>query len=127
MSCYVVSREHIDHIVTGLIRAELVAMTPDEIGRMLWRENLISVACRYPDDEDGERPGPVDFRDSDVLTYTYTERTELDAKTLKTTLASYRYQSCEHRGWDGSDAQVVTAKLEAGLGDVQKGPDGWDW
>ena len=74
MSAWIVSRKHIDYIVAAAIQAELISMSPDETGRMLWRECLASVAYRYPGDTgNGDRPGPVDFKDSDVDTYTWTE------------------------------------------------------
>jgi len=129
MSMFIVSREHIDYMVTAIIRAELVAMTPDEIGRMLWNENLESAKYRYPNDGDGERPGPINFRDSDVESYTWTETAELDPAALSTTLRCYDYQSCEHPGWDGSEAKAITDKLLTGLGDVdwQSSPVPWGW
>ncbi len=129
MSMFIVSREHIDHLVTAIIRAELVSMTPDEIGRMLWVENLESAKYRYPNDKDGECPGPIDFRDGDAYSYTYTERPELDPATLATSIRSYRYQACEHPGWTRSEAYAVTAKLLAGLGNVdwESTREGWDW
>lgn len=128
MSAWIVSKRHIDYIVTALIRAELTADTPDETGRMLWRECLASVAYRYPHDKDGERPGPVDFRDSDVDTYTWAETPELSPGGLAKTLGCYSYQSCEHPEWDGSQAQVLTTKLCEALGDVpydDSVPWGW--
>lgn len=131
MSAWIVSRQHIDHIVTAVIRAELVADTPDNIGRMLWRECLASVAYRYPNDKDGDRPGPVDFRDSDVDTYTWTEQAELEPGVLVSTVKSYRYQSCEHPGWETSEASAIARKLLAGLAGTEAAKDadgnGWDW
>lgn len=129
MSMFIVSREYIDHMVTAIIRAELVADTPDHIGRMLWNENLESAKYRYPNDGDGERPGPISFRDSDVETYTWTEQPELDAAALASTLHCYNYQACEHPGWEDSLAHSVTSKLLAGLGEVDwessDAPFGW--
>jgi hypothetical protein len=128
MSMFIVSREHIDHIVTAIIRAELMADTPDNIGRMLWNENLESAKYRYPNDGDGERPGPVDFRDSDVDTYTWTERPELDRAVLRNTVASYDYQACEHPEWKTSQACAVVSKLLDGLGPNDSSTrEGWDW
>lgn len=77
MSAWIVSKTHIDYLVTALIRAELTDKSPDEAGRMLWRECLASVAWRYPNDGDGGRPGPVGFHDSEVDTYTWAETPEL--------------------------------------------------
>jgi hypothetical protein len=128
MSCNVVSDRHIDHVVTAIIQAELMAATPDEIGRALWRENLASVAYHYPDDKDGERPGPIDFRDADVDTYTWQETAPLTAAELNATLAGYEYQSCEHPEWDDSPLRAVVAKLRDPIRNLEF-PDGpsWDW
>lgn len=114
MSAWIVSKKHIDYIVTAIIRAEISTEStesPDELGRMLWGECLASVAYRYPDDKDGERPGPVDFRDSDVNTYVWEETPVLAGGALAKTLGCYRYQSCEHPEWDDSEACRLTAKL----------------
>jgi hypothetical protein len=86
-------------------------MSADETGRMLWRENLKSVAYRYPDDGDGDRPGPDAFRDSDVDSYTWAKTKLLNGAALYKTLACYTYQSCEHPDWADSEAQALTARL----------------
>jgi hypothetical protein len=126
---FIVSDRHIDHLVTAIVRAELLAMTPDEIGRMLWNENLESAKYRYPGDTDGNRPGPIDFRDRDVETYTWQETAELPPERLHATLAGYQYQACEHPGWAESEAYQVTAKLRQPLKDagVVMDDEGWDW
>ena len=129
MSAWIVSRTHIDYIVTAAIQAELISMSPDETGRMLWRECLASVAYRYPDDTgNGDRPGPADFRDSDVDTYTWTETPVLTGGALAKTLGCYRYQSCEHPGWDTSESAALIEKLNAPV-DGAEYPDSvpWGW
>lgn len=113
MSAFIHDRRHIDHLVTALIHAELITCTPDEAGRTLWGENLRSVAYRYPGDEDGTRPGPCDFRDSDVDTYTWTEAPVLTGAALHTAISSYTYQSCEHAEWDTSEAKRLVDALDA--------------
>lgn len=129
MSAWIVGKLHIDYLVTAVIHAELTCMNPDEIGRMLWRENLASVAYRYPGDDDGDRPGPADFGDSDVDTYTWTETPLLEGGALGKTIGCYDYQSCEHPGYEESEAKRVIDQLRKpvdGLpypGDV---PWGWD-
>ncbi len=50
---------------------EVSWQTADNIGRMLWTENVASVAYRYPADEPTNRPGPLDFSDAEVEAYTY--------------------------------------------------------
>lgn len=106
MSAWIVSKAHIDTLVQALITEGVVPMDQaNETGRTLWAENLKSVASRYPRDRDGERPGPCDFRDSDVETYTF-EGVEapLDDLIVWHNVGCYSYQSCEHDEWDESYA-----------------------
>lgn len=128
MSAWIVSKTHIDYIVTALIAAELTPYSPDETGRMLWRECLASVAYRYPDDADGDRPGPADFRDSDVDTYTWAETDALTGGALAKTLGCYDYQSCEHPQWKESESYALVSKL---YGSVEHEPYAdsvpWGW
>ena len=126
MSAWIVSDRHIDHLVAATIHAELAAMPPDEIGRMLWRENLASVAALYPGDKDGDRPGPLDFRDKDADEYVWQEPKAIPAGQLKAAIGSYRYQSCEHPEWDESAAKALTDKILGGFKDVEMEADGWD-
>ena len=113
MSAWIVSRKHIDVIVRAMKTHHVgTEYTDTELGRLLWRENLLSVAYRYPEDKDGQRPGPNDFRDNDVETYTYTEPHETYSKAaVKKTVDCYEYQSSEHRGWDSSIAHNLCFDL----------------
>ena len=98
MSAYIMDREDLDSIVHGILQRELADLPPNDLGRMLWAENLRSVAARYPRDTDGTRPGPVGFRDGDVKTYSFTfraENTRLSDQALRTLVARLDYQSCE--------------------------------
>ncbi|MCO7219488.1 hypothetical protein [Klenkia sp. PcliD-1-E] len=117
MSAWIVSRAHIDVLVQGLCESEHVThLGPDEVGRSLWQECLRSVAYRYPADGDGNRPGPVDFRDDDVETYTYRRPSvRISLTGLHHAIACYAYQSCEHQGWQNSDAERWTSGLRAVL------------
>jgi len=129
MSAWIVSKRHIDYMVTAIIHAELACESPDELGRMLWGECLASVAWRYPHHGDGERPGPAEFCDGDVAAYIWEETPLLTDGGLAKTLGCYRYQSCEHPGWEGSQACALTGKLIGSLGDVEDDesvPWGWD-
>jgi hypothetical protein len=106
VSAWIVSRAHIDVLVQALAEGEHVTdVDPDEIGRELWRENLASVADRYPNDRDGDRPGPADFRDADVDAYEYRRpRNKPNLQGLLHAVACYEYQSCEHPEWGASRA-----------------------
>lgn len=132
MSAWIVSREHIDVLVKArLVHARQYWTSdcdPDETGRMLWRENLRSLTARYPDDEDGGRPGPVDFSDADVDEYTYRDPGFIPTPgEIFQTIGCYDYQSCEHDGWDDSEAKAWTENLrDVVAGTLYDGPWGWD-
>lgn len=151
MSAFIVSKRHIDVIVS---RAQIEVtgpdgsplswsngtpeggqypktITTDELGRMLWGENLKSVIARYPGDRDGHRPGPAGFRDLDVLTYRavlvvpFPTRIEV----LKA-LDRLEYQSCEHEGWKTSEAaafcEALRRRLISHLPGYEEAPEAWD-
>jgi hypothetical protein len=118
MSAWIVSKTHIDGLVQSGIEAEMVEPDhADEFGRMLWRENLASVAYRYPDDADGDRPGPVEFHDSDVDEYQYRPLdgepgiTRRAAHVVNAAAGCYDYQSCEHPGYEHSKARLFAHAL----------------
>jgi hypothetical protein len=110
MSAWIVSRAHIDALVLAGVQWGTIAdPTPEkltELGRMLWAENLTSVAYRYPNDTgNGDRPGPINFRDNDVKTYTAptAELLLLSAAGIVNAIDCYDYQSCEHPQWRDPD------------------------
>ena len=113
MSAWIVSRDHLDLLVTAAVAWDLTDREhADEAGRMLWKENLASVAYRYPADRDGERPGPVDFRDRHVDTYRFRcYPGRVDPEVVATAAASLAYQSCEHPGWPASAARRWVTRL----------------
>jgi hypothetical protein len=117
VSAWIVDRAHIDVLVQGLAESETVTeVDPDALGQELWRENLASVAYRYPRDGDGERPGPIDFRDADVDEYVYRRPSaKIDPQALLVALGCYDYQSCEHPGWATSRARLWTTTLREQL------------
>jgi hypothetical protein len=115
LSAWIVNRDHLDLLLTAAVGWKLTKPEQsDETGRMLWRENLASVAYRYPGDHDGERPGPDDFRDRNVHTYRFRPYPgRVDPEVVATAATSLAYQSCEHPGWQASAAcQWVTRMRE---------------
>lgn len=73
MSAFIVGKEHIDYLIDcaragrypvsywqgGYGAKELDPRVDDDlIGRLLWVENVKSVAHRYPNDKPGDWPGP---------------------------------------------------------------------
>ncbi len=137
MSAYVCDREHIAYLIdVGLryLRYSQVhwdwvtwyhrsrrhelrcadGVEASRVGAMLWRENVTSVRARYPGESDASLPGP-----SDSAPFEYGEHMEW-AGPLPMSLADilkaihcYEYQSCEHRGWEASEAHAYCRALEA--------------
>lgn len=117
MSAWLVSRRHIDALVTAATTAqfynrelEQITAEPDALGRLLWGECLKSVSARYPRDGDGEWPGPAGLTRAEIAGYTHTPLT-FDPVTLLKALDCYEYQSCEHDGWRTSTAREVCQSL----------------
>jgi hypothetical protein len=117
MSAWIVDRAHIDVLVQALAEGEHVTdVDPDEIGRTLWRENLKSVAIRYPNDTDGTRPGPNSFRDGDVDTYTYRRPSKrITPDGVYAAVACYQYQCAEYEAWDQQTGAKWTTTLREAL------------
>lgn len=121
MSAWIVSREHIDVLVDSLLRSEAVdygRLSPDELGRMLWLENVASIHARYPDtaESDSDYPGPVGFSRSDAAGYRHTRRPTPPVDALHDAWSSFNYQTCEHGGYEASEpfrwARAMIAHLE---------------
>lgn len=115
MSCYLVSKPHIDAIVAlAATEAKRIArpMSPDAmntIGRMLIRANVRSIEARYPDTigKPEDMPGP-NFDNPDRAfadTYQWSPvRKVLTPVALASLVACYEYQTCEFDGWEESEA-----------------------
>ena len=74
--------------------------TASEVGRMLWLENHASVAYRYPGG--GELPGPYPMP---ILSdYEWRRTRLLPATVVLKAIGCLEYQSCEHPGWEASEA-----------------------
>lgn len=134
MSAFIVSKRHIDAMVQAGqhtrdiqrlrwyhngVSNVLTFENVDKVGRILWLENLASVAYLYPNDGSGERPGPNGLTDDAIADYTYTPATRSDEKhtpvqVLKL-IHSYIYQSCEHPGWETSEAAAIVQALQKQL------------
>lgn len=92
MSAYLVDIEHIDFMLTAAIKAEYISQQENmnALGQMLLDENKRSIDFRYDEENDAVQytfvPFPLAFN-----------RWDIDLA-----LRGYRYQSCEHEGWDTS-------------------------
>jgi len=104
MSAWLVSKSHIDMIVQAAMVEGLADGNADELGRMLWRENHLSLAARYGDPV----PDPVEYTFAGV-------EAPLDDFVVYRNLGCYSYQSCEHDGWNDSEACQLIQALETTL------------
>jgi hypothetical protein len=112
------------------IRREVRYDNASDVGQMLVCENVQSVRDRYPDvDHGGSAPGPVDeyWREPYEWTRPGYRPTAVEGLSI---VACYRYQSCEHDGWDEAEAESFCLALEhtlirALLG-MDDAPWGWD-
>jgi hypothetical protein len=148
MSAFIVGKPHIDALVTVAVHGpkdgegrwdsfryyyhdgkshDVNTAAANAIGSMLWQENYASVEYRYPDTAD--LPGPCDLTAAEVLTYHWQKtRIPTIAEAIKA-LDCYEYQSCEHPGWETSQAKAFIARLTDALTSVLPGYDAapWEW
>lgn len=106
MSAWIVSRGHIDALVQSLIAEGLVPMSDaSSVGRELWEECRRSVAYRYPNDADGEWPGPNGLTVAEIASYRFAGiEAPLDDVIIYHQWTCYGYQSCEHDAWTDARA-----------------------
>jgi hypothetical protein len=105
-------------LAARLRAGENVASKTDEIGRMLWRINVASVAYRYSSHTDLETEWAASY--ADVEAYTYTPAPVLIRVALLKTIGCYQYQSCEHPEWDTSEAFKLTESIKPDLSHLGK-------
>lgn len=125
MSAWVVTPAHIDVLVKGMIEKKVIAAEDaDECGRDLYAECVKSVSYRYPDDSFDELPGLIEK--IPVAEYRYVEPSDklvLTDQHYRAAARCYRYQSCEHPGWESSAAHDSNEHLIARSGGERDGSD----
>lgn len=104
MSAWIVQNGHIDVLVNALVQFDVVAkdLGADgyrSLGQKLWHENHLSVNYRY--DENTATPGYQ----------LHTTEADLDPVAVLKAIGCYDYQTCEHPGWDDSEARTLTGRL----------------
>ena len=138
MSAYVVNKRHIDALVTAAVESAPIGAyfgrervdysNADAVGAALWRANVESVAFRYPNDAEGEWPGPVGLTRAEVDAYTFEPLlVPLSPVELLVALRGYEYQSCERPDWRDSDAYTFCRGLESLMLRRLPGWDDADW
>lgn len=118
MSAYIEDKAHFDAILATVIdmggdgaswyiegkgRTYITRATATETGQILLTENIKSVQYRYSDDSIDNLPGPSNLDP----TYQYEPGRILTLPELFKALDGLEYQSCEHPGWDASEAYAI--------------------
>lgn len=118
MSAWILGKRHIDALVTGIVRAEVVppAEYGDEqkLGQALWDENYHSVNIRYREDDKAPE-------------YVF-ERHTVEPSVLHNAAHCYLYQCAEYDGWDQAQTAVWVTRLCQQLeaaGTPRADMDGW--
>lgn len=124
MSAWIVSRDTIDLLVSASLQAkrqghlsgDLSLLSDDELGKLLWTENLRSVQHRYPSE------------DLELDAYEFQSVFPLppDAALVKA-VHYYEYQSCEHAEWSSSAAHDLCQRLIGWLTTRMPGYDAAPW
>jgi hypothetical protein len=161
MSAFIVSKKHIDALVgaaiaykgRGIQAFRWIAPNPfqsgnssydvdcaldlvnaDQVGRMLWKENIRSVCHRYPEKDRAELSEAFSgYREAaeyaDAETYRF--RRLLDTlpalPALLKAIDCYEYQSCEHPEWEVSSARAFCQALRKTLIQQLPGYDAAPW
>ena len=113
MSAWIVSKKHIDYLVSAMAQYGTLDSNAHYVGQKLWQENVTSVAHRYPDDTPAERPGPVYNRGVRPSTYKHVPyKKAIEPIALLKQIGCYQYQSCEHDGWKDSWSYRAMKDLE---------------
>jgi hypothetical protein len=122
MSAWIVSKKHIDLLVTAALSAKYMTPAggderqPSELGLMLWVENHKSVNSRYSETRMPEG-------------YKFTRFPgKIDPIVVLKQIACYEYQSCEHDTWKTSEAfkfcQALTTEMINALPGYSEAPWG---
>jgi hypothetical protein len=124
MSAFVVSREHIEYLVSAGVKHGagytwngkyvLVSDWTTRIGQLLWDENVKSVNARYRLQDKAGR-------------YVHRTTAEIDAAQALKLANSLAYQSCEHSGWGMSEAFAVLNGLKNAAIEHVAGYKGAKW
>lgn len=97
-------------------RLRLQQVSPDDLGRILMRENIRSVRARYKDSAPDDLPGPID--QTRVWNYKY-RRVGVDylrPSWVVMACDGYRYQACETGEYEDTLAgQIVDAIRESAI------------
>jgi len=94
----------------------------DDLGRLLWAENVGSLQHRYPTDRDDHRAF-----DREVSAYVFRCYCNLKPGPIGQLAEFYEYQACEHPDWRASDAFFALCGLRVELVKRLPGADDAPW
>lgn len=128
MSAFVVSKTDIDILVTAIAKLKPAGhglVDFNAIGRLLWRENVASVTYRY-------RHIPRDELEAQfpelkaVEAYRFKPR-RVRPEAVAKIANCYDYQTCEHDGYEASQARQIYLAIKAGYPETLPGYDSMPW
>jgi hypothetical protein len=128
MSAFIVSKIDIDILVTAIARLKPAGRSLidlNKLGRMLWRENVASVAHRYshkPREELLEAFGDTE----EVENYRF-KPTRVRPAAVAKVAACYDYQTCEHPAYEASQARQIYLEIAKAYPDTLPGYDDMPW
>ncbi len=131
MSSWVVSKSHIDVLVSALRAFKVehnLGRDPVKIGRALWRENVESVAYNYQlrTRDDGRKDEMAHYERA-IEAYTFRELHDLKPGAVVKAAHCFDYQSCDHPAWEASEACRTMARLVDKLAQSLPGYEAAPW
>lgn len=141
MSAFVVSKKHIDAIVTKAaakgvrwsvptdpgteVEWKCAVEDPDAMGQILMDACVKSVSYRYDTPPGGELPGPnIQYWNKP---YRHSLVGNLPVVQVLKLVNGYEYQSCEHPDWETSEAKRICDAVIQTLIRVLPGYDEAEW
>jgi hypothetical protein len=125
MSAYLCTNEHITYLVSASNSRAISYSSPKPveelvlIGNMLVQANLDSLASRYDDSTENLDPiTAADFRKPWV---------HFNPVQVLKSAQCYEYQSCEHDGWETSEARKWIDSLKSRAIGILPGYDAAKW
>jgi hypothetical protein len=139
MSAFIVGTDHIDCLVSAALDAGMHQSgfgiywdgervewhNADSVGAALLRENIASVSHRYADHGTDNLPGPIPNPIPED--YIYQPCLKVDAAQVLKAIDCYEYQSCEHPGWNDSEARRFCGVLRRRYSAMMPGYDDALW
>ena len=148
MSAYIVQANHIIYLVTAATTRHLTSSSEfrwchngtvhtlpatdheraADVANMLWRENIASVSARYPGESSATLPGPrVGAGVIAANEFTRVRWTRFEAVQVIKACKCYEYQSCEHAGWETSEAYAFINSLRSSVLRALPGYEAAEW